>query len=276
MLAESLVGLDGIVHQGALLMARILEVDIKKTELFVSSITTGSYTDNFLVRFIFGKGKKGEENIEKLRKALGLKDMELSKLTVLAIGVMVVYAAWTHVHRTPDHPANIHIENSFNNWGRELGLTREELLAAIESSVTNKEGLRRDASRLLHPAKTDTAGPIRIDDGSAVDLPAEIAAAVPARYEPGEPEEPTEDMERAETAIRALDLDKAEAGWAAIVPSVSDKRLPIHLGEGIDPMTVPVGKYCVADLTVVYQVTKTGARIPKRYILKRIIVDASE
>lgn len=74
-----------------------------------------------------------------------------------------------------------------------------------------------------------------------------------------------------EVAIRAMDLDKVGKGWWALAPAISDRRLPIELGPGIDPLTIPYGRTIRADLTLTYKVDRHGGRTPKGLMLKRLV-----
>ena len=85
-LAESLLGLDGVVTRSTAIISRLLpQVVIEDAEVFITSIELGSYKDNFLVRLIFGEDKAAEKNIEKFRQALGLKKMDAKRVIGIAM-----------------------------------------------------------------------------------------------------------------------------------------------------------------------------------------------
>lgn len=271
MLAESLLGLEGVIKRSTDILSKLIDTPIRDADVLITSIKFGSYDENFLIRFFFGKGRTGERNIEQLRKKLGLQKMELSKVAAIAILAAIAYGAYHFATSSKDDKASVHIENSFNNWGKELGMTKEELLALVQDAIRNKEDLKKQVVRLTHPAGSQKGGTITLDGDETLSIPSTVINSIPADYVKDTPDEPFKDFEGVDVVVRAVDLDRPAMGWAAIVPSVSDKRLPLQLAEGLDPLTVPIGKYTPSDITVIYKTDAHGNKTPKRLLLRKLV-----
>lgn len=271
MLAESLLGLEGVVQNSTQILSKLMGVPISKADVMITSIKLGSYDESFFVRLFFGKGKEGEQNIEKLREKLGLKNMDLKKVVGVAIAAAILYAAWYYVGKSGDPSISIHIENSFNNWGKDLGVSKEELLDLVKESIKKPEDLKKHVVQLTHPEGSKKGGKITIDGEESLTLSPEVVQSIPSEYVKEISEEPFKDFDGVDIVVRAMDLDRPVMGWAAIVPEVSDKRLPLVLEEGILPMTIPLGKYTPADITVIYKLEKNGNKTPKKYLLRRLV-----
>lgn len=268
-LAESLKSYDALVRRSGTLIGRVLGVKIKETEVFVTEIEIGSYKDTLLYRLICGKGRAGEKKFEEIRKKIGLQNMDTKKIIALLIAGAVLYTAWQFIPETKT-PATLHIENSFINIGTELGLTRDDLFRLYSGSFRNPEDLKKIVSRLTHPGDVVHEGSMSFDKEGSVKIPSEVLSVIPSSYVSNEGDEPFKDYASIDLEIRAVDLDRPDAGWAGIIPSLSEKRLPVAVAEDIAAASVPVGKIFSGDVTVIYRVTSKGERIPKRYMLRNI------
>jgi hypothetical protein len=268
-LAESLLGLEAVVKKSAGVLNRLFDVHIRDTEVLVTSFEFGSYKENLVFRFFFGKGREAERNIEKLRTQLGLKNMDFKRATAIVVTGAVLYAGYRFLPSTPS-PASVHIENSFNNLGQELGFTKDELIAIFEASIRNPDDLKKQVSRMAHPGAVPHGGTMTLDNDTQLSIPPDVISVITPGYTRDEPDEPFKDFDNTQIVIRAIDLDRPATGWAGIVPTISDKRLPVALADGLDPSTVPAGKNTDADVTVIYKVDKHGNKEPKRYLLRKI------
>lgn len=268
-LAESLLGFEGIVKRSTAVLSRVLDVPIKDTEVLITSFEFGSYKENFIFRFLFGKGRAAEKNLEKLRNQLGIQNMDLKKVAAVVVTGAVLYAAYRFLPSAPT-PATIHIENSFNNLGKEIGLSKDELIALFDATIRNPDELKKHVSKLAHPGATPHGGTITLDNNPALSIPADVVSVIPPGYTKDDVDEPFKDFDGIQIVIRAIDLDRPATGWAGIVPTISDRRLPVSLADGLDPATVPAGKNTDADVTVIYKVDKNGNKEPKRYLLRKV------
>jgi len=269
MLAHSLTGMDGVAKSGIKILNRLLDSNIKDAEILVTSFKAGSLDESLIFRLVMGKGKEGERNLEKLRKDLRLKNMTLPKLITLAVIVAAGYGIYSFLGGKPE--AAIRMDNCFNNWGKEVGMKGEELMAAVHAAVPNKEELRKQVVQFAHPDGSKEGGALSFDGSAERTLPKEVMDALPRKYAKDQVDEPVRIFKNVTVVIRALDLDNRDKGWSAVVAEISDRRLPLRLAEGIRTGTIPAGKNTQADVNVVYRVNKHGDLIAKRYELQRLV-----
>ena len=269
-LAESLLSYEAIVRRSRGVLNNVLGAKIKDSEIYVTGVEIGSYKESFTFRFIFGKGRAGEKNVEKIRKKLGLTNVDAKKLIGIVVLGAVLYAAYCFLPKEPT-PASIHIENSFNNLGKEIGLSKEEILKLFSTSIKNTEDLKRQVSRLAHPNGEEHTGSMHFDRDDSLTIPSDIVSMIPAGYKKEELDEPFRDYDNVDIVIRAVDLDRPDAGWAGIFPEIGDKRLPVVLAEGLNPSAISIGRLIPANITVVFKVGKNGEKHAKRIMLRSLV-----
>ncbi|WP_078812701.1 hypothetical protein [Prosthecobacter debontii] len=274
MLADSLLGLDGIVRNAAKALAASANITLKDAELIIENIELGSYKDCYVVRLFFGKGREMEKNIEAFRKALGLKDMaNLKTYLGIFIGATVLWGAY-ELFKPKDETKDtihIHFENSFNNWAPQVNMKPEELKEVIIRATKNKEELKKDIIKVLHPDGNESTGSIQIGDEEAIVIPKEVLAVVPTKYEKVQEPEQERKLQKRQIIVRATDLDSTKNGWAAIVPEINEKRFPLILDETVQATEVPWGKLFWAQIEVEEKKLKSGDIVPIRYHLRKVL-----
>ncbi len=269
MLAESLIGLDGVVNQSTKALGRFFKVRIYSEDVLIQKIEFGSYKDSFIVRLVFGKEAELEKRIDKFRAKLGLNKMSTKTVITLIIAAAIGYAVYHYATASKDEKALISINNSFNNWGKEVGMTGPEFLAKLGEIIKNKEDLKRQVVRLTRPKGSSDNGSITLDNDSNFTISADAVAAVPANYSVTLPDVPIKDFTKAMIVIRAADLDRL-TGWYGIALEIYDHRVSVQLEESVDRSKIILGKFNEVDITVIYDLKKNGDRIPKQYIIRKL------
>jgi hypothetical protein len=273
-LADSLIGLEGVVLNSRGVIACLLgDGAIKEMEVLISGVTVASYKDDFIVRFCLGKGKALEKNIDALRKTLKLDrlgKMEAKHVIGIAMAGALAWVAWQAAK--PDDPARIQIQNSFNTIGAEAQLSGDEMRGIIEAlmSKPKQADMKRKVSQLIHPDGVVHDGSVIIDNNPNLAIPAEVVKSIPAKSADADADNPVADFEKQQMVVRAVDLDSSSKGWWAIIAEISESRLPLHLTPDVNPAKVPIGRYCDADVTVIYTVDRHGNKKPKQYILRKV------
>lgn len=267
-LADSLIGLQGVVERAAEIFGRLLDdAKIKDVQVLITSVEAGSYKENFFVRIIFGKGRKLEANLEKLRKTLKLDEkMDSKKWLALSFLAVLAYGAWLFAPK--DSPASITITNSFNNIGREVNMTGDQVQALVAAVLEGKnEATKRAVVKLVNPEGQRHSGEITIDGHDNLTIPQQALQHIPLKYEKPEADKPDKKLKGVMLTVRAIDLDYPSKGWAAIIPDVSDRRLVLELAPTLKPEQIPLNKYIYADVTITYKKTARGEDLPAKYIL---------
>lgn len=266
-LADSLLGLETTVRRsGAILTSLIPGLSIAETEVLIESIELASYKENFLVRLVFGRGDDMENHIDELRKALRLDKLSVQKLITLSVVGTIAYGAHSFLK---DTPAPVH--NTYVQIGKELNMESRQVEKLIDEALHKKrEEIRKGVVRLAHPGGNQHAGSIIIDRQGQLEIPPEMIAAIPRKYEAPSVESPTEDLSNVRLEIRAGDMDSDKKGWAAIAPDLSDQRVPLHIPPEVDRTQIVVGRSIVADMTVIFRLDDHGGRTPKLFVLRAV------
>jgi hypothetical protein len=274
-LADALLGFESIVKRSTVILNQLLESNIKDAEVLVKNIEYGSYKENLAFRFFFGAGKIGEKNLEKLRTQLHLQDMDLKKVASIVIILVIFYVAYrclpvNSASSNTSSTTNIQIENSFNNLGGQLGLSRDQVIKLMEDSIKNPEELKKQVSKIAHPGGIEHGGSMTLDSDESLRVPADVVSVIPPGYKKDHADEPFKDFEKVGIVIRAIDLDRPKTGWAGILPEIWDHRVPVILADDLNPATVPAGKLTLADVTIIYKVDRYGDKKPKKILLRKI------
>ena len=188
-LAESLLGLSGVVRNSGEVVRLLIGTSRRvQTEVYIQSFEVGSYKENILLRVILGKGRKLEENLDKIRQKMKLDTMTPGRLIMIVAGLCVLYVAYQQLK--PGDPASVHIENSFNNFGGELHLSRDEMIALVDGAINNKKDLKKSVVKFVHPAGDIRTNELKNDNDDKLTIPREAIQIIPSKYEREADEEP--------------------------------------------------------------------------------------
>jgi hypothetical protein len=167
------------------------------------------------------------------------------------------------------------IQNQYNytiKLGSELsGLTEYQFKHIIESSISSKTNLAKDTTKFIKPAKSDKDSFIYFDKEKEGCIPPEVIRAVPSSLQEDIADEYLRDFKNVEVLIRAIDLDSFKRGWAVVIGSISDRRIPLQLDIDIDPESLVGLRLFNGDVTVMFERVDNGADVPKRVFLRKII-----
>lgn len=272
-LAESLVGIDALFQLAEPILEGVLSIKIDDVEVRVTGIEIGSYKDSLIVRLVLGKGRDLEANLEKIRRAWGLKDMTMKKLIAVVVLAIAGYAAYQFLK--PGSPQQITIINSFNQIGG-TNLTGQQVVDLVDGLLNKgeKEKAKKNLVKLVNPGGEKHDGEIILNEDQNLKVPAPALAHVPVRYEAPEPSpETVQELTGVLLTVRSADLDRPQQGWEAIAQDVSEKRVPLHVMPEVPINSVPIGRYFIGNITVVFK-SKPGAhREPKLYLLHAVEPD---
>ncbi|MFT5240764.1 MAG: hypothetical protein ACI9OU_001050 [Candidatus Promineifilaceae bacterium] len=79
-----------------------------------------------------------------------------------------------------------------------------------------------------------------------------------------------ENRENVEIHLRAIDLDRARTGWAAVLPSISDSRTKLQIDAIIDLEELKGKTIVTGDVTLVWVVKDDGKKSLSKVILREI------
>lgn len=254
----------------------------------VKSIEEGSLRDWLSLNFIFKNEAAALKWIRSVRDRTGISNLDhrfpgLATIT----NALVLFSGASSLNRaassdtivSPDDAATLKESAvDFTQTGSGvLGIPAERLHDLLEQEG-QKPAIGKAACTFVKPAKVGgSAASITLADNSETSdvgstLSSEMVSAMPNSAEHQPLETYTQELDRTELRIRSCDIDYPNKGWNAIVPAVSDKRLPISIEQGIDRECIGLGTY-QARVVLEYTVDDEGNRKYKRATLKFIYAD---
>lgn len=238
-IAEALLALSRIVHRSPGVLKRLVPgISAPIAELLVERLESGSLAEDLAIRFLFGSKKKMDRTVARVKEALGVDLTSKTGAVRTIILALLVVGAYHAISGGKKDPEKSMIEISHNtiiNIGaKEMNMSAEDLVKVIIAAVPNRNQLASDSVKVIRPAKRDPNAEITVDDKNELKIAKEFIVNVPSEFI-AEKSEDSKEHANVAVHLRALDLDSSARGWAAVVPTISPRRLPLELVEGINP-----------------------------------------
>lgn len=245
---ESLSSLERILRRTPGFVEKYYkDIKIVETQIYVSSIESGSLIEDFVIRYVF----KGQGNYDKAKDLAHdiLGDNEVLK-TIVAIGVgsVITYGLMSANGSEPTKPAIEAYNNTIINIGADVDFKAADIQAVLKGLP--KKTVARDAVQAVRPAKNENGATIEMADNESFTMPKKFIEQAPYQYEPPVPDERETKYTNVEIFIYASDRDNAEKGWAGIVPQLFDHRVKFSLGDSLDPKRLHGRTKARADVVV--------------------------
>lgn len=248
---------------------------LKNATIFVKKLEEGSWTEDVLIRFFFGSKEEMEKQIDRIRKNLKIDKIMNDKVVTCLIMLVALNLLFQSCSKESNNPVHIEINNSgFLSIGSEaLGMQPDQLLKIVETSVKSKpkkssKNLQNAALKLFAPIENDNGNIVLNNDEALVVNGSEIGV-LPKEVKI-EPDLDILEFSNIEVFIRALDRDKTESGWSAIIPSLSPKRIKLKISSKIDLKKLASKESIIGSGIAEYEKLEGGKRRYKEYILMSI------
>jgi hypothetical protein len=124
--------------------------------------------------------------------------------------------------------------------------------------------------KVVRPAKGDPEAQIIFDGNPMITISPESIKAM-LDFVPEEGDEEIQEFKNVRLQIRATDLDSFKRGWAAIIPSLSNRRVKLQLSPTIKPDQLTAGATVYGNIDVLFIHPEDGERIPKLVFLKELV-----
>lgn len=277
-IAESLLALEGIIKQSPNVLEHMFPgTKIQGVEIYLSELKSGSLYEDVIVKFIFGDQKKFDDFIANVRERCGLDNLNSNNKLLSAILVVMALTGGAYYlgkSKNIDTPGKNVIENNINiviNSGADMvQMEPSEFRSIIEESIEDKDRLSKDSIKFIKPAKRDNDADITFDNDPDTAVTKESVKVMPRFLTEPENEEAIEDFDETEVVIRAIDLDSYRRGWAAIVPTISNKRVKLQLDPHINSEDLMQHPTLLGSITVIFKYDESGNKIPSLYFLREI------
>ena len=274
-MATALVAYGRIIEMSAPVITNLAGIaDPISVQVFLKELRAGSADEGFVNRFVFKNEKDKLDFIHWLRSVTLVEQMQeknptLGKLWayILVGGAMLAVGRYGLPKASPVHMKNV--SAAIINVGGNITIPHESIEAAMSSGIRNRSALAANAVKVIRPAKHDKDALIRIDGREELTIPPQAISEVPAMTG-NEAEAPTTStLRNVEIHVRAIDRDSTAKGWAAIVPSFSDRRAKLELDPSIDACKLARQEVVTGDVEVTARVDRRGRETPKKYFLIR-------
>lgn len=143
---------------------------------------------------------------------------------------------------------------------QQTGKTPDDIHRIIRTHFEKPSAVRRlmrQAKRVFLPSQKDKNAPITVDRHYvSTDLVREVPY-IQADEKPGDFDRYTP-YQNVALEIHAMDRDKASTGWAAIAPTISDRRLKVRVVDPVKTSDVWGKDRVTADVVLVSKLTSDG------------------
>lgn len=248
---EQLTAIQRIISRQQAIISSVSNSLIEHSEVFVSELKEGSWTEDLVVRLFF----KNKEDFEKFKAASGdipLKDW-VKIVMAMGVGAFLFHGAETMIApKKEGSPVNITISNNSGivSLGKSIDLTDDQINTIInKNSKQNKEDKRAVLS-FLSPAKNGQASKISVGGHDELSINSDVFNKIPDAVPSQDGEERNKFYQNLDIYIYASDRDKSKSGWAGIAPELFTKRVKFELGEGVTPDSLHGRTKVKADIVV--------------------------
>ena len=240
---------------------------IKLENVYVEQLKQGSWVDDIRSAFKFMGNREEVENAKKLI-------MDNKVLFGMLIAGTVSYFAFKSCSPVGMTNAENGLQIQQIIGINTITVTPEALEKGLKKTVAHSatDGIKSTID-FTAPAKHRNAG-IRFCSNASnavVDIPHSRIEKIPDTYTPPTRQEQIDCLDDVEIQFRALDVDKTESGWGAIIPAVHpSKRLPLKISEEVDRNDLLSSPTVHGNIEVTYQFSKDG-KFPIKATLLKVI-----
>lgn len=272
----SLQALEKVVKSSVPVLNYLVpECDLKKIDLYVSEIKTGSLDDKFWVNLIFGSEEGKNRWIENVRRITGMEAMSEKTPIFGPVIIMALLfgAGWGASKMFGGDAQKMHIEGDNNiviqTCAEELSIPEATVREAL-TKFKNKSHLASNACKVIYPAKGDPEGMIVIDDRPELKISNEAVRETPARMTRMEPETDTRTLTNQLILVRAMDLDNPKKGWACTIPGICETRIKLEVAPSVNAAALMHSDGVNVDITLDVKYTEEGDEVFKKGYVERI------
>lgn len=276
--AEALLAFERIVKLSPAVLNKLFpEAQIRRTEVYINELHSGSLYEDVVVKFVFGNQERLDAFIDNVRERVGMDEVmsDNNVFAAILIAMMLVGGSYWLSRSGSGNDAPISQIEANNNVVINVGagaleMDVSELRTVIEGALPDKRRLARDAATVLRPARRDPEATITFNDNDQLRIQSETIQAIPATMGGDNEEGFIEDYEDVLVEIRAVDLDSHKRGWAAVVPMLGQSRVRLQLDMDVNPDHLMLHPQVRADITVMFDVDEDGEARPKLVFLRAL------
>lgn len=275
--ANSLLAFKSLLEATPDIFEKLLPgLHIRSITVDLNEIKAGSLWEDVVVKLVWGSQDKLEEDVENLRTHLHMEELMKNKKLLGAIVLCLILGGslylLTQNNAPPEQKISIEAnQNVIINIGAEItGLANDQFKAIIDSAISRSDQVKKDAVKIVRPAKRESDSSIIMNNDAETSINSSAIRAMPSITPDIDQPETIDDFKSVEIQIRATDLDSTKKGWAAVIPSVSDRRTKMHLDPHIKVGDLIGKKVVTGDITVVFKQDSSGNKFPSLIFLRSL------
>lgn len=263
----SLQALNELLKDVPKLVGALTGTTIEGAEFYIDELASGSLLERIIVRFLFKDDAGLDAFVDKLR------DNGVIRTTIIAAAIGMLVMQGIQLARGSDPAPNVTVSNNtiINIGADAVGKQPGEVEAIVRAVVADKQrATAENAVKLLAPARSDASSKLVIngEDAQPLEISAEAIRETPTRVE-RVVNERIEERNNVQVHLRAMDLDKADKGWAGRLEGM-EQRLPIELDPELDKNAL-FGKTSVkADIYLIHKANAAGTLKPNRIYIRSL------
>ncbi|MFZ4394183.1 MAG: hypothetical protein ACOYOU_00995 [Kiritimatiellia bacterium] len=277
-LAASLLAFDRMMGMTKPAIRELLfqRVGVQGFDIYVERIQAGSFIEDFLFRFSFKNQRSYNRAVQRLREVTGVEALQ-NKYPIFGFIIVgaLAYGTVNMLSHIPGCNENKDIQralislNNVNNNGVMI-INGEPIQDLLDRTVRDKKSFSVYTNKVLLPAKLAGGGSVKVDGQENLAITPDVISTIPTIQAYKEQSDQWEDFGKIRVVVRALNLDSEEKGWRCFVPSISEKRVPMHPFMGIQPAELLPEQGIEADISLRWHLTKDGSKEPAEVHIRKI------
>lgn len=277
---ESLLGAEALLREIApLLEGCIPGLHVEKIDVSVRSISQESPLKEIFWGALFLTFQKDlEADVPKIIEDLfGVQVPDhYDTIVTLAFCLLLFYGADFLYHQIHKVAQSFRIRKQLDSLiseiSRDCSIPEEKIKTLLEDRYSKKriKSIANASVRVFLPSKNQMNAPLLIGNRH---IERETVAEFPgeARIVELEEEETSRQLQGVEIELHAQDIDRSKQGWAAVIPSVTKRRLRMELYPPIKPEQIYTRPKVKGDVVVVSRRTPQGTMEPYMFHLLRVV-----
>lgn len=248
---------------------------IEKSIVKLTKLESGSLIEDFIVMLFFKDKKNLERILGDVRDKYKLNVMTEKFIIPILIGAVAYFSLKScSTSKNPETTINIDMSNNSGiivSGSEAYGLRPDEYKKILSEtyktiSSSKKRKLENSALDIIRPIQNNV-GDLEVMNNASLTIKGSDIHNLPERSEINDSVEECQDYKNVQIFIRALDRDKADHGWSAIIPIISGARVKLVINSNTDLSDLATKESFYGDVVAVWTKKTFSKRRLKEYIL---------
>ncbi len=274
--ADSLVGMDELMKSSSRAFFRLLSLNPEKASKFRPTVCIDKVREGSKITDLVLELAANSPDIlaSVASELLDVIDKHTAGVVFVAIALIIYKTANNAIARfghSGEGNTTININDSILlSAGNNLTIDKETVDQILSTEIAKRQSSAKAVAKVFGPAKRHEGTKFKVGGSNGVEIPAEIVKAVPPLEAiRNKPESSAQDFDQVKVDFAAMDRDRKNRGWAAVLPKAlpgAGRRLPVTLADTVNPTELMYAKDAVVDLSVI----NDARGKPKAVLLRKL------